>query len=447
MRRYYTALCLSLVIPIISLCQQSPHITIFPPQMHQQICLESTYTRILQVSNSGDSTLEYLASFVPWGNVPASTVKYCKAQGDCDAFIDRVITGQIDTVTGCNNGYGDFTSLIALFVVGEPTAITVIPGGNSLPTDECGVWTDWNQDGEYTADELVILSGSPGTGPYTGTIIPPSGAKNGSTGMRIILSRGALAGPCVTSSVGEAEDFTANVISWAFVSPLSGTVEPGDTSEMQFDFNSAGLPVSNYYVNLHFTCNDPETPEIDVLTMLHVQTLNILINPEQDSICSGCSTLLKTSVFGCSEAYSFNWTSDPPGFSSTEKSPVVSPTVTTTYTVTVTDGNYSEQKSVLIKTFGSSSGIDDNSLFSGVSIYPNPCDEICTLKFISEYSGEGIIRINDLRGAVTQTVPVSIRKGLNEQVIRTAGIVPGAYLFSVLVNNSIILVTGKIFIL
>jgi hypothetical protein len=352
-------------------------------------------------------------------------------------------------VTGCNEGYDDLTQSIAQVAIGEPVEIEIYPGGDPQLNDECGIWIDWDQSRDFSSDELITLTGSPGVGPYSGTIIPSAGAKNGSTGMRIMISRGALPEPCGNSFTGEAEDYSVNVISWAFINPLSGVIQPGDTSEMEFDFNSVGLPLNNYYVNVHFSSNDLENPELDVLTMLHVQVLSIFINPEQDSICAGCSTVLKTSVFGCSEAYSFEWTSDPPGFISNEKSPVVTPQVTTTYTVKVTDGNYTDQQNVLIKVYGSSSDIKEHPPVFDVSIYPNPFNEACVIKFNSEYQGEGLINIVEYTGAGILTIPVAIIKGPNEISIKTGNIDAGAYLLYLQGedrSNKAVLISEKIFI-
>jgi hypothetical protein len=302
MKKIITSTLVLLLVSAMCQGQGNPHIGLYPPQMHQQICQESTFTRYLEIFNTGDATLDYNASFSP------------------------------------------------------------------------------------------------------------------------------------------------GAVSWVTAAPLSGKIQPGDTSQIEFDFNSAGLPLNNYIIDLIFSSNDTTNPEMVLLTMLHVQVLDIMINPEQDSICSGCSTLLKTSVIGCSEAYSFNWASDPPGFSSDEKSPVVSPQVTTTYTVTVTDGNYSGQQSTLIKVYGSSSGIKEDRLVSNVSVYPNPCDEACVIKFNSEFSGTGFVTFNDFTGIKIRTVPVMITKGLNEITIRTGNIDPGAYLLSVLGDGRFALVSAKIFI-
>lgn len=173
----------------------------------------------------------------------------------------------------------------------------------------------------------------------------------------------------------EALVFTASwspaPVTWVSASPMEGQILPGDTLIVQFDFNSAGLPLDNYLVDYLISSNDPEYPEYPVLAMLHVQDLTILMDPNPDTVCSGCSSKLNTIVFGCSEAYTFAWVSNPPGFYSTEKSPVVNPEVTTTYTVTVTDGGYSKDESVQVVVPGTT-GVKDDHEAKRISVFPNP---------------------------------------------------------------------------
>ncbi len=55
-------------------------------------------------------------------------------------------------------------------------------------------------------------------------------------------------------------------------------------------------------------------------------------------ICSGESTQLYALAGGGTQNYTYSWTSNPPGFTNTQANPIVSPTATTTYQVTVSDG-------------------------------------------------------------------------------------------------------------
>ncbi len=60
-----------------------------------------------------------------------------------------------------------------------------------------------------------------------------------------------------------------------------------------------------------------------------------------DTICSGAEVQLNSLAGGGSGSYTYSWTSDPPGYSSTAENPIVKPMVSTNYTVTLYDGfNY-----------------------------------------------------------------------------------------------------------
>jgi hypothetical protein len=221
---------------------------------------------------------------------------------------------------------------------------------------------------------------------------------------------------------------------------MSGQIEPGDTTLIRFDFNSTGLPIENYLTDYVISSNDPADPEHTVLCMLHVQDLHISINPEEDSVCMGCTTKLNTSVFGCSEAYLFSWVSSPPGFASTEKSPVVSPLENTMYIVTVTDGNYSKKDSVGIIVTGTT-GITEIMKLSGISVYPNPGKGLLNIKFNTEFTGQGLIGISDLSGRILQSEIVFINRGFNELSFRTDKLDAGVYLFSLQAEKNLLTIS------
>lgn len=66
------------------------------------------------------------------------------------------------------------------------------------------------------------------------------------------------------------------------------------------------------------------------------------------TITVGQSSQLSASASGGSGNYTFSWTSIPAGFTSTLQNPTVSPTVTTQYTVTVSDGSGTAQASTTV---------------------------------------------------------------------------------------------------
>lgn len=222
--------------------------------------------------------------------------------------------------------------------------------------------------------------------------------------------------------------FTPGPYDWVTASPLNGEVGPGDTMQIAFYFNSDGLAIDNYYAYLQINSNDPLHADTTVLAMLHVQQLQIIIEPESDSICYGCNTTLQTYVFGCSEEYTFSWESDPPGFYSTEKNPVVAPAVNTKYIFTVTDGGGTARDSVYIRVYGSS-GIDELKEFP-VLIYPNPTHGKFSVLINSESDGAVNFKIFDFSGRQVYFKEVELQYGTHEYVIGKDDLAPGIYFVS-----------------
>ena len=68
-----------------------------------------------------------------------------------------------------------------------------------------------------------------------------------------------------------------------------------------------------------------------------------------DTICLGDSIQLITLASGGSGAYTYSWTSNPPGFTSTKPNPYVTPTVTTDYFINLFDGFNTLKDTVTVK--------------------------------------------------------------------------------------------------
>jgi hypothetical protein len=80
--------------------------------------------------------------------------------------------------------------------------------------------------------------------------------------------------------------------------------------------------------------SDPE----DVVITVTGNALNVTPIAAMPVICWGKSTQLYAMAGGGSGTYTFNWTSTPSGFSSTDENPVVAPLVTTVYNLLIDDG-------------------------------------------------------------------------------------------------------------
>ena len=76
--------------------------------------------------------------------------------------------------------------------------------------------------------------------------------------------------------------------------------------------------------------------KVDYINTVNLVSLDVTADPE--TICLGETSQLNANASGGTENYTYSWTSDPEGFTSDEQNPVVSPDVTTTYYVEVSDG-------------------------------------------------------------------------------------------------------------
>ncbi|MDY7109661.1 MAG: GEVED domain-containing protein [Planctomycetota bacterium] len=142
---------------------------------------------------------------------------YCTAFSECDEYISRVQVGDIDNASDCPLGWfgcPDFTYLSTEVAMGTETPITItINAGEG--GDRGGLWIDWNQDQDLDdAEETITLDGTPGPGPYTATITPPTDppAELGATRMRVRVVRDHEPELCGEQDAGEVEDYTIIVV-------------------------------------------------------------------------------------------------------------------------------------------------------------------------------------------------------------------------------------------
>ena len=124
---------------------------------------------------------------------------------------------------------------------------------------------------------------------------------------------------------------TSSTVSWMFTwtAPVAGTGTV--TFYGAFTVAKANTKLSTTVVN-----------ENTVMPLAVVATANPL------NILLGTSSQLNATASGGTGTYTYSWTSVPAGFTSTLQNPVVSPTVTTQYNVTVNDGAGTAQGNVTV---------------------------------------------------------------------------------------------------
>ncbi len=310
------------------------HIAVAPESLYQILMPETTATQQLVVTNTGQLPMEYsVSSEIIDTNKEPNT--YCDASGGGDEYISKVEVGTISNSSG-ETGYADYTAMSTEVKAGEPVLLTVT-NGNPYSADQLGVWVDWDQNGEFD-DAAVTVSGSPGNGPYTASIDPPVGAKSGVTRMRIRLTWTGSVEPCGTTTYGEVEDYTLNVVSWLSYAPSIGTIAPGATETITVTFKAFDLEEGDYYANLKIANNSPDNNLVIVPVHLKVATFAITAMVDPSAICVGGSATLTSTVTGGTGDLTFFWKNEAGDVVSNEQSFTASPLVTTAYTAFVVQG-------------------------------------------------------------------------------------------------------------
>lgn len=94
-----------------------------------------------------------------------------------------------------------------------------------------------------------------------------------------------------------------------------------------------------YSVELTVTNSQGSDSKMEFINVEDGSILSVMISATETEICQGESAELTAVVYGGSGNYTYSWTSDPAGFTSSDPVVEVSPDVTTTYMLEVFDGN------------------------------------------------------------------------------------------------------------
>jgi hypothetical protein len=327
----------------------NPHIYVTPEEINANLVIGTSTTETIIVKNVGELELEYTVS--PLINNKKSGKDYCDASGGCDEYISNVTFGDINNSSSCDN-YHDYTNLSTIVSQGQSYPISITNGNTSYPDDQCGIWVDWNQDQDFDdSGESIIVSGTPGVGPYTANIIPPANAVPGETRLRVRITYIGDVDPCGTTTYGEVEDYSVFVLGWLLIDNYGGSLLPGDSALINVELSATDIESGIYTADINIGSNDPDLGMVTVPITLAVgesiPSADAYASPAL--ICEGDETQLFVNITGGSGTFTYNWISIPEGFTSTEASPMVSPTDTTMYIIEIFDGIFTVTDTALVE--------------------------------------------------------------------------------------------------
>ncbi|MEO7081005.1 MAG: GEVED domain-containing protein, partial [Flavobacteriales bacterium] len=179
-----------------------------------------------------------------WGSTSV-LLAYCAAGATANSTnlkIKQVTFADVNNLSSGVGGYDDFTSILGNVQAGANYPIT-IGVSEGYDSDRIRVWIDFNQDFQFSNDELVVVGANPpgNVGPadylVNATFHMASQALAGTTRMRVRLDNtinGPQNSPCGNSTFGQVEDYTLNVTAAPCLAPTASVSTTPDCANFQF---------------------------------------------------------------------------------------------------------------------------------------------------------------------------------------------------------------------
>lgn len=152
----------------------------------------------------------------PLGAREIGNMGYCVAGASAstyDEYISNVTYGTVNNSSLCSAGaYTDYPSISESIEQGASMIISVTNGNPVYPADQCGIWVDWNNNGNFSDDTAISVTTTPGVGPYSATLFCPPSTSTGLKRIRVrIHYNNETTDPCGITAWGEVEDYRINV--------------------------------------------------------------------------------------------------------------------------------------------------------------------------------------------------------------------------------------------
>ena len=315
------------------------------------------------------------------------------------------------TVTSSNVS-GCIGSAISTVTVNARPIVSLLAGGVICPGDSYTLVANGATTYTYSSGSAVVSPTATTTYSVTGTNTLGCISSNTATTSVTVTS-----GPSITVNSGAicpGGSFTMTPTGGTTYTYTGGSAIVSPTSNATYTVTSANLAgcigsaVSTVTVNAN--------PSV---TALASNTL----------ICVGNSAVLTAST----SATSYTWDSG-----ATTMSITVSPTVTTTYTVNVTDVTTCSSSAVITVNVSTCTGINEQVAYN-VNVYPNPTTGVLNITLTSELTKNSTLEIYDAIGKLIVTEVLS-----NElNTFNLSNLSNGIYTFKVL-NNANMVKLGKL---
>ncbi|WP_246516217.1 GEVED domain-containing protein [Aequorivita echinoideorum] len=146
-------------------------------------------------------------------STPGASVNYCASSGNDSSYewIDLVRLNNLNNPSGNDGGYRDNTNLSANVNYGSNTIQLSAGFASSSYREYWKVWIDYNRNGTFESNELVVNFNSTSSGTLSRSFTVPTSALAGPTRMRVSMKYNSGQTACETFSYGEVEDYTVNI--------------------------------------------------------------------------------------------------------------------------------------------------------------------------------------------------------------------------------------------
>ncbi|MFD0932019.1 GEVED domain-containing protein [Psychroflexus salinarum] len=210
----------------------------------------TTYTFAVRAKDAAGNTSESATLSV---TTSSSSVTYCESKGNNSSYewIDFVGLNNVSKTSANDSGYADNTNLTANLPYGSNTIQISAGFSGQSYTEYWKVWIDYNKNGVFETNELVVSGSSSSAANLSATFSVPTTAVSGSTRMRVSMKYNAAQTACESFSYGEVEDYTVNVgQATSNYTTLNDTEGLGQAETGTYDMELYPNPVKGEVVNL-----------------------------------------------------------------------------------------------------------------------------------------------------------------------------------------------------